>query len=335
MFTVRKHSVLAWLITGYVTFIVLWLLLRALFFDQFWPLALLNTIAEYLFIPLPLFLLVGIWQRRWPALLLLGIPTVAFVVLFGELFWPPSARSRENRGGPLITVMSFNVLYSSQEYEAIAKSIHAASPDLVGLQELTPKNARAIAKALETEYPYSTLQTLEPGRSAGLLSRFPIQTAEWFSLPPLDIALHTTINLSGGRIHVFVVHLSANNLFDHPVGKFVPLVIQRYGQRAAEVARLREEIADLAEPVLLMCDCNLTDTSEAYAHLEGFLNDSFREAGWGFGHTIYTPGAPVPLQRLDYVWHSHDFVAVEAFVGQAGGSDHLPMVAKLELAQAP
>lgn len=88
MFTVRKHPVLAWLITGYVTFIVLWLLLRALFFDQFWPLALLNTIAEYLFIPLPLFLLVGIWQRRWPALLLLGIPTVAFVVLFGELFWP-------------------------------------------------------------------------------------------------------------------------------------------------------------------------------------------------------------------------------------------------------
>lgn len=331
----RKHSVLAWLVIGYVTFVAFWLLSRALFFDQFWPLALLNTVAEYLFTPLPLFLLLSIWRRHWSALVALGIPTVAFVFFFGGLFLSPFAQSLVDKDGPFITVMSFNVLHSNRDYEAIARSIRAASPDLVGFQELTPQSARAIAKALETEYPYGTLQSLEPGRSAGLLSHFPIETAEWFPLPPLDIALHTTIDLEGRRVHVFVVHLSPNNFSDCPVAEFVPLVIERYGRRAAEVSRLQQEIADLAEPVLLMCDCNLTDTSEAYTHLDGFLRDSFREAGWGFGHTLHPTNAPFPLQRIDYVWHSDDWVAIEAYVGQAGGSDHLPAVAKLELVQAP
>ncbi len=171
---------------------------------------------------------------------------------------------------------------------------------------------------------------MEPGQSAGLLSSFPIETAEWFQLPPLNIALHTTVRVEGQRVHVFVVHLSPNNFFEHSVVEFVPLVLERYGRRAAEVTRIQEEIAGLDEPILLMCDCNLTDTSEAYARLDTVLNDSFREVGWGFGHTFYPPVAPFPVQRIDYVWHSNDFVAIDAFVGQDGGSDHLPIVTKLK-----
>lgn len=330
IFAVRRHSILAWLITSYVTFIILWLLSRVLFFDQFWPLALLNTVAQYLFVPLPLLLIVSIWQRHWLSLLELGIPTIAFVVLFGELFWPPfSSFAGDNR--QLVTVMSFNVLHTNKAYGAIVKSIQAASPDIVGLQELTQTSSKAIANVLETEYPYHTLSSLEPGRSAGLLSRFPIETADWFPLPPLDIALHTTINVEGKRVHVFIVHLSPNNFFDYPLTQFIPLVIERYERRAAEVTRLQEEVADLNEPTLLMCDCNLTDTSEAYARFDAFLDDSFREVGWGFGHTLYPSAVPIPLQRVDYVWHSDHFVAVEGFVGQEGGSDHLPVVARLEL----
>lgn len=312
----------------------LWLILRVLFFDQFWPLALLNTIAQYLFVPLPLLLIVSIWQRHWPSLLKLGIPTIAFVVLFGRLFWPSFSSVAEDNKQPL-TVMSFNVLYSNKAHKAIVQSIQVASPDLIGFQELTQASAKEIVKALESEYPYHTLKPLGKKSAVGLLSRFPIETVEWFPLPPLDHALHTTVNVAGNRVHVFVVHLSANQFFDYPASQFVPLVIERYGRRAAEVTRLTEEFADLDEPILLMCDCNLTDTSEAYARLDLLLNDSFREVGWGFGHTFHPPVAPIPIQRIDYVWHSDEFAAVQAFVGQDGGSDHLPVVAKLRLTTIP
>ena len=330
-----KRSILFWLITAYVTFITLWLVLRVLFFDRFWPLALLNTVAEFLFLPLPVFLLLGLGRRNWAGLLALTIPAAAFVVLFGELFLPRFAMSAEGSDEPLITVMSFNVLYTNADFGAVARSIRAASPDLVGMQELSSTGAGAIAATLEDEYPYSTLKPLEPGRGAGLLSRFPIETVEPFSLPPLNIALHATMAVKGRRIHVFVVHLSANNFLDRPVAEYPALAVERYGRRAAEAVRLREEIAGLDEPVVLMCDCNLTDTSEAYNWLRGFMNDSFREAGWGFRHTLHIPVVPFPVQRLDYVWHSDKFAAVDAYVGQAGGSDHLPAVAKLRLVKAP
>jgi endonuclease/exonuclease/phosphatase (EEP) superfamily protein YafD len=38
-----------------------------------------------------------------------------------------------------------------------------------------------------------------------------------------------------------------------------------------------------------------------------------------------------PLVRIDYVWHSDDFHAVEAALGPYLGSDHLPVTAALAL----
>jgi vancomycin resistance protein VanJ len=49
----HTRSLLAWLGWTYILLIALWLLLRLVFFDQLWWLALLNTVAEYLFVPLP------------------------------------------------------------------------------------------------------------------------------------------------------------------------------------------------------------------------------------------------------------------------------------------
>ncbi len=113
------------------------------------------------------------------------------------------------------------------------------------------------------------------------------------------------------------------------------LAKERYSRRESETIRLKQIMHELDQPVLLMCDCNMTDTSAAYARLRTALNDSFREAGWGFGHTFFPPQSPFPIQRIDYIWHSEDFTAIQAYVGQDGGSDHLPIVAKLRLEKNP
>jgi len=42
---------------------------------------------------------------------------------------------------------------------------------------------------------------------------------------------------------------------------------------------------------------------------------------------------PFPTQRIDYIWHSAGLAAGTAEVGQAGGSDHLPVVARLSFVQ--
>jgi endonuclease/exonuclease/phosphatase (EEP) superfamily protein YafD len=313
----------------YVGFVIIWALERLLFFDKFWPFALLNTIAPYLFIPLPILLLIATWRRQWSALMKLSIPTLFFVVLFGRLFSPPLPQTSQTSTQPTLTVMSFNVLFKNKDYEAIASTIQAALPDLIGLQEMTDDVAQALSHALEKDYPYHTLDTPEEESTVALLSRFPIDQWQRFRLPPLDKALQAVINVNGQRIQFFVVHHTPKQFFERPNAEFMPMVKERYARRANEIAQLRTTIAKIDEPVLLFCDCNLTDTSEAHAQFSTFLVDSFGEAGWGFGNTFQPPVVSMPIQRIDYVWHSEEWIALEAFVGQDGHSDHLPIVAKL------
>jgi vancomycin resistance protein VanJ len=80
----------------------------------------------------------------------------------------------------------------------------------------------------------------------------------------------------------------------------------------------------------VLCDCNLTDTSQAYPQMAQGLSDSFAQVGWGFGHTFQGEEWKFPLQRLDYIWHTDRLNAIDAYVGKDGGSDHLPILANFD-----
>ncbi|MEA3341352.1 MAG: endonuclease/exonuclease/phosphatase family protein [Chloroflexota bacterium] len=78
-------------------------------------------------------------------------------------------------------------------------------------------------------------------------------------------------------------------------------------------------------------------------HSDGALSthlvDSFREAGWGLGHTFPATGGrvwniphPGRLVRIDHIFHSDDWQAEAAWVGEwDGASDHRPVIARLRL----
>jgi vancomycin resistance protein VanJ len=163
------------------------------------------------------------------------------------------------------------------------------------------------------------------------MTRFPIETVRPITLPTGQPALYARLRVNGQRLHVFVAHLTPNHLFKDPTINLETAASDAFARRAAEIAFLREELHDLSEPALLLCDCNLTDTSQAHAELGSFLSDSFREAGWGLRNTNDATSLLFPMQRIDYVWHSAGLIAIAAEVGQAGGSDHLPVVVHLRL----
>jgi endonuclease/exonuclease/phosphatase family metal-dependent hydrolase len=63
------------------------------------------------------------------------------------------------------------------------------------------------------------------------------------------------------------------------------------------------------------------------------LNEAFGARGWGYGFTH--PVDPFPLVRIDYIWYSRDFAALDAEVWpDAGTSDHHPVWARLALRSA-
>ncbi len=313
-----------WMVAIYASLIALWLIGRALIFDQWWWLALITTSAIYLFLPLPILAALGLWRRDWRWMTGLLVPLSAFGVFYGELFlpaFPPPAPA-----GPALTLMNYNVLWSNEDYAALAASVHSAQPDILGLEELTPANATPMVEALMADYPYHTLTPETQG--VGLMSRFPIESVTYPSFPPRNLALHAVVNWEGQPIHVFVAHFAANNFLTEPLPQIPSIAAERYASRLKEAERLAEEFQAVDGPALLLCDCNLTSASEAYQQIDAFLDDSFREVGWGFGFTLTYPFS---VQRIDYVWHTDNWMALTATVGNNGGSDHYPLIAQLKL----
>lgn len=326
----RWERTIAALSVGYTLLIAAWLAARALWFDTWWPLALINTFALYLFTPLGLLLpLAALTRWRW-LFILTAMPALLFLYFFGGRFLPNAAFGLS---GPTVKAMTMNVWWRNLDHAAQVAAIRAASPDLIGFQEFTDQHHAALAQELAPDYPYQYYRPHPYITSVALFSRYPIESAEPVELPPLDFALHAVVNVEGRRLHVLVAHLSANNMLNFPREQFVDLVQERYAFRADETARLAERLGALSEPALLLCDCNLADTSQAYGNLAQAATDSFAEAGWGFGHSLSIEALDFPIQRIDYVWHTAGLVALEAAVGQPTGSDHLPVWAELQFVE--
>ncbi|MBW4481570.1 MAG: endonuclease/exonuclease/phosphatase family protein [Tildeniella torsiva UHER 1998/13D] len=315
---------LGWL---YIGAIALWFGLRLVFFDRFWWLALLNTIAFYLFLPVVLLLPLGIGLRLRGLLLGLALPIAIFVGLFGPLFLP-SGTVLDSAPQPGFKAMSFNLLWSNEDYAQIAQSIRSADPDIVGFQEVRPPNIAALTAALP-DYPYTVFHQSDNYHTVGLVSRLPIVASEQLPNPPVERGLQTAIDLEGTLLTVIVAHLAPNNMPLFPLGEFVRQTQDRYARRAAEVELLKQVVQTRDRPVVILCDCNMTDTSQTHAELLSLLTDSFQQVGWGWGHTLRVGSVPWPLQRVDYVWHTADLQSVSVEVGDRGGSDHYPVVATL------
>jgi endonuclease/exonuclease/phosphatase (EEP) superfamily protein YafD len=310
---------------AYVVLIALWLLLRLIWFDRLWWLALVNTFALALFLPLVLLLPLALWRRRRRLLVGLLLPLAAFGWLFGDLLLPQRALSPAS---PTITAMSFNVLWSNDEYGRIADAIQAAAPDLVALQELRPQHLPAIQDWLATPFPYQAIHPVDQFHTIGLLSRFPIEAVTPLDDPPFERALRVRLRAGARPLTVIVAHLTPTNMLDRGLAQLPAVVAERYARREAQATALVSAAQENGQPTLVLCDCNLTDTSAAYATLRAGLGDSFAEAGWGLGLTMLLPQISLPAQRYDYIWHSADLVAIAAHVGVDGGSDHLPVVAR-------
>jgi len=326
----RNRSAYRWFNIAYVGCMASWLLLRAVFMDRSWLLALVNTMAVYLFVPLPVLLFIGLIQRRKDSLGLLTLPALAFMLLYGELFLPRVPGSDRSEG-PSIGVMSFNLHFRNEDMEGVAGVIRSVSPGIVGLQEFTAAQGIALDGLLGEEYPYRTPLVFAEDRRIGLFSRYPIMSVVGLTFARRQQAMRVKLEMEGQSVYVYVAHLSPtliSNVLDNSGAAYVS---ETYTWRAEEAASLAASVSMLNEPVILLCDCNFTDTSYAYSKLEAVLQDSFREAGWGFGHTVQPLGFPFRLQRIDFIWHSSDFVAVQADVGPEGGSDHRPVVAVLKL----
>jgi endonuclease/exonuclease/phosphatase family metal-dependent hydrolase len=338
------RRLLTWTASLYALAMVVYLVLRLVFGDGFWWLSLLNSFAHLLFMPLvPLLALVALVRSRIAALRLLPLAVIGGL-WFGPYLLP---KSQAAQTGASLRVLTFNVWGNNHNLRPIEDWIRESQADVVLLQEVSPAYARNELTHLLDMYPYQSSQD-DPTRWGGnmILSRYPILAQEQFDLqtPNSPIPLRVLVDVEGTPVALYNVHLAwpvSEPRLELPFNNLYMRVVLGFDDSARnqQITHLIEHLQNERYPYVVAGDFNTSASSATYQQLAAVMHDSFREAGSGLGTSWPVSGSrglPAlvpPLIRIDYIWHSDDFRAITARRGPRLTSDHLPVLATLELAQ--
>jgi endonuclease/exonuclease/phosphatase (EEP) superfamily protein YafD len=296
--------------------------LRWLSGDALEPVRTVSYITPWLLIlALPMLVIAGWRRRKWLAFVLV-MGMLAIVVSFAPLFLPNRPAQPSPQDVPL-KIMSYN-LHGIPEIDGIVAVIRREQPDILLIQECSPALGSPAFHGLEDLYPEASLD-LHPGSGQAIFSRYPLKEVR--------------VELEKGRTQKMRIETPAGSIAVwnvHPVPPFLvpPELFD------AHMAALVADIAQAKGPLIVAGDFNATRESEAYQSVSDYLQDAHWEAGSGFGFTYPAPpytfmDMPLPagpLWRIDYVFHSRDFLVTDArTLETAGGSDHFPIVVELAM----
>jgi endonuclease/exonuclease/phosphatase (EEP) superfamily protein YafD len=306
-----------------------------------WPLEVLDTFALYAFAP---FLALGLAALLLRSRLLVGVVLLAGVLFwqeFGHVFLPGPAIAAP--AGPSLRVLTYNVLVTNKHAGALAELVRAEQPDVVVLQELSSPFAEDLTRRLGGDYPYRDLVGVSATTDgAGTFSRLPLLDVAGFRLSREGNPFQRVhLELDGREIVLYNVHLATPRIqLRNPPGP-IPRILSGFvaSTREQELRRLIDETAGVTQPLILAGDFNLAAGSRPYRSFPASWRDAYAERGWGFGHTFPTHyrlwwskiSISVPLIRIDYVLSSPEITPLRARVAWIDGSDHLPLLAELQL----
>lgn len=282
-----------------------------------WPVEAISVYLHILLLPaIPLLFLALLLKSRHTAVLL-GVGGIAYLLLFGGMFLPGFSRIDLPAD---LTVMTFNTGNGQAPWEDLERTIRESGADIVAIQESVAEEIPLYRRDLSDLYPYQVFygSGLE---GVGMLSRHPI----------LDEGLKY---LASPRPYL-VADLEIENrtltiISAHPPVIFGPGAAQDAGR--ADFAMLADMAVERGNTIVAG-DLNLSDQNEGYAAImRRELSDAHREQGYGLGLTYprrFNSRWSTPVIRIDYILTTDELQPLESWVGKDGGSDHLPVLARI------
>jgi endonuclease/exonuclease/phosphatase family metal-dependent hydrolase len=240
--------------------------------------------------------------------------------------------------------MTFNIHAGHSDLARTADVIRTSKADIVALQEVDvhwgersrfEDQATALSKATGMDVRFGPIYRLpgeapgEPMREFGvaILSRLPITSSHNHVITrlstqggetpqPMPGFLQVTVQSAAGAVDVFSTHLDFRP---------DPAV------RRTQVGEMLEIVRAAAHPVVLMGDLNAPPEAPELRPLFEALDDAWQ----GRDDVGGTYPAAAPARRIDYVLVSPRLGVRRSQVIATNASDHLPVVADLEIPPMP
>jgi endonuclease/exonuclease/phosphatase (EEP) superfamily protein YafD len=254
--------------------------------------------------------LAALWQISWIWRYLPGAP----------LQVPSSGADRHALG--VFALLTTNVFQDCRDASALLHIISDADPDLILAVETDEWWCSRLSEALRTRYPYGLTYPLSNGYGMAMFSRLELlQPTMRFLVDDAIPSIRTGVRLRSGAV------IDLYGLHPQP-----PAPLQDSTERDVELIRVGREISGTGRPSVVLGDLNDVAWSPTTADFAraGNLRDPRQGRGFFNTYPARLPGLRYPL---DYVFHTKDFSVCRMRVLPKTGSDHLPLIAVLDLDQ--
>ncbi len=311
----------------------LYVLLRITVDEDLLVIAAVNNLGLWLLLPsIPFLAIILVIPKGRRIRALLALPVVlALIWTYGVYLLPKPAAA----ASPSFSIATFNATAEIDDPTLAplrARAILATNADIIGIQEFD-FSSRYIP-LLESTYPYhftpSDLVGTGLDMPYALFSRYPIDPDQFalvgeFSATERAVAARFIVTIDSQPFSIYVMHSVKPETSLNPPSYDG---IERHTGTLDVVNAVTGEV----NPVIVLCDCNMSDLTGDYAAMANVLHDSWRERGFGFGFTVPATQyrGPFPLFRGDYIWHSAAVQITSIAIGSDnGGSDHYPLIAQV------
>lgn len=300
-------------------------------------------------------------QRKWMLL-----PLLSILAGFSHLSHFYAVTFFQSKLENPIKVMSYNVhVFNLYDLENRVEKrnenftfLKEQNPDIVCFQEFYHQDGQAefvtrdsLIELLEMPYYHERFTHAlvdEQYFGQATFSKFPIiyKGEISFENDPYNYCIFSDLLINGDTIRVFNAHLGSIRFADDDYRFFGDedgpqryldngsgqRILRRlkdaFERRAIQSELVAAEIDKSPYPVVLCMDMNDTPVSYSYRQFGSRLIDGFIRSGNGIGQTYI---GEVPSNRIDYIFHSEDFVSSNFTVHQVNYSDHKPVSCEIEL----
>lgn len=249
------------------------------------------------------------------------------VVAEPEIEVPEPEPEPDGPVGRPLRVVTYNILAAKRGLAGIVETLTDLDAHLIALQEVDRNTRRfaridhvtELASALGLHHAFARHRRYQGGEiGVALLSRFPIVESKRVAARGSNLGmLLATVQTDDGPMRVLVVHFHPTDPRDDDRQR-----AKMDALRATEATKALELAIAETAPTLVLGDFNARPSGPEYAEFERFLTDACADS----------PGTwptPLPLIRIDYVWHTKQFQSRACPIVQSQASDHRPVIVDL------
>lgn len=250
---------------------------------------------------------------------------------------PPLEPRDPTPGVPHFSIATYNILSSDSGNPATLETIGATRADIICLEEVTSDWESVIRARYAAEYPYMVFYPEGGAGGLGVLSKQRVVEGAFFEAPNnWHPAWSVLAETPAGWLNLLTVHL--RSLYSG-TGGVVSDYVNWGSDHVFEIQSVLQSSSAQSMPVVLprmvLGDFNEESNGDAVRHLESL--------GFTDVLPLFRPGQFTWRTRslgnqfteaLDHVLYDDAVIPLNAYVLNAGNSDHLPVIAHFEAARA-